>query len=81
MHTSSKQKTQVRTSGTVSCFDNIPTYEDWNEPNTGHWARLKEELDIFDVSHHKMIGETFSPNFVGHAVNTRNKVARLECSR
>jgi uncharacterized protein YoxC len=44
-----------------SFFDKIPTYEVWDENQTGFRDRLKEELVTFQQGYHRMITNDLSP--------------------
>ena len=44
----------------ASYFSHIPSYKDWNNPNSGFKYRLKKELEIFRRSHLSTIRERIS---------------------
>ena len=43
-----------------SFLDAIPSYQDWDDPGTGHRCRLQEELSNFDDIHGTYLKEYFS---------------------
>lgn len=46
----------------ASHFDNIENYEDWDLPIMGFRAKLKDQLEEFQDTHVRMIGEVLSPD-------------------
>ena len=52
----------------ASFFDSIPTFEEWDHPNSGFRTRLKEELITFRDGHQDNIDEAFERGSIAYAV-------------
>jgi hypothetical protein len=54
----------------ASYFETIGTYDEWDAPVSGFWARLKEELVTFRAAHQDNIDETLDRDTIGYAMAT-----------
>jgi hypothetical protein len=53
-----------------SYFDTIPTFEEWDLPNSGYRTRLKEELVTFRAAHQDNIDESVERDSLAYALAT-----------
>lgn len=60
-----------------SHFDNIDSFEDWDLPIMGFRAKLKEELEDFEETHLRMIGEILSTDAPAYRIATMSVQASV----
>ena len=76
-----KVQSTAATTTDQSFFDKVPSYEAWEEPQTGFRDRLKEELETFGQGYNRMILNTLpsgSPAYTVAYNSVTNSISFIE---